>query len=580
MSISWLALLFAVLASGAQCTSRLAKERELTSQVYSEGLAFITHEMFTDTFAACCSYHALRMANFLTHPSLNAIQAFLIIGNVLSYNMNPGVSYIFLGLTMRMAFSIGLQADPHRFPASEQYLRGRIWWALAWQDSHFAVSYDRPTSSVFCTPPIPYRKSSTPGHRSYAESMFRIIKLTQEIIRERVLNPRTTMTWATIQAYKDEVARIVSDGGPYLRDRSKCQYLTQHLERLALKLHSSYITSELCRPALNQPAISPNYDTPRSSSATPAHSPHPGGNARRKSSHASTRSPTTSTISPDASLPAQLRRECVVNLQNTIESFVELHSLSECAARSWIGLQRAISAAFLLGTLPDIHQDPRMHTLLRDLERVISQRTVEDPAFTELSTTGPGSPQRARRTSSADQVPLAESPHWARSMAKSLQALGKMNKALNAGAGMSQCHGAETVGVNVIQPRPENQNFVPPRQVPQSSPTYSHPTGAGQIHSLGPPTSSPLTAGPGAMVKNGTAGPVSIAGGLAMPTASTVAASAPHANAPFPNLKSETFSPAAGLSAITPDSTSSSSEWNYGNMTERALEFVSPALWG
>lgn len=36
VSLSWLALVFAVLASGAQCTDQPAKERELTSQVYSE----------------------------------------------------------------------------------------------------------------------------------------------------------------------------------------------------------------------------------------------------------------------------------------------------------------------------------------------------------------------------------------------------------------------------------------------------------------------------------------------------------------------------------------------------------------
>lgn len=44
VSMPWLALLFAVLASGAQSTSRTAKERELTSQVYSK---FTEHNVFT-----------------------------------------------------------------------------------------------------------------------------------------------------------------------------------------------------------------------------------------------------------------------------------------------------------------------------------------------------------------------------------------------------------------------------------------------------------------------------------------------------------------------------------------------------
>src|SRR5271156_297533 len=123
------------------------------------------------TLVVCCSYQALRMANFLTHPSLDAIQAFLIIGNVLSYNMNPGVAYILIGLTMRMAFSLGLQTDSHQFRDTDQYFRRRVWWALAWQDSHFSMSYDRPSSSALYGPEIPYR-TPKPGFRSYAESMF------------------------------------------------------------------------------------------------------------------------------------------------------------------------------------------------------------------------------------------------------------------------------------------------------------------------------------------------------------------------------------------------------------------------
>ena len=43
VSVSWLALLFAVLASGAQSTNRPAKERELTSQVYSMSSNTPTH---------------------------------------------------------------------------------------------------------------------------------------------------------------------------------------------------------------------------------------------------------------------------------------------------------------------------------------------------------------------------------------------------------------------------------------------------------------------------------------------------------------------------------------------------------
>jgi hypothetical protein len=48
-SFTWIALLFAVLASGAQSSAMSRKERELTSQVYSKSLAIHTRTKLTDS---------------------------------------------------------------------------------------------------------------------------------------------------------------------------------------------------------------------------------------------------------------------------------------------------------------------------------------------------------------------------------------------------------------------------------------------------------------------------------------------------------------------------------------------------
>ncbi|KAK4943698.1 hypothetical protein LTR10_016795 [Elasticomyces elasticus] len=511
VSLAWLSLVFAVFASGSQCADRPAKERELTSQVY-----------------ICCSYQALRMANFLTHPCLETIEASLIIGNVLSYNMNPGVAYIFLGMTLRMAFSIGLQINSNHFTEAEKWTRRRIWWALAWQDSHFAVSYDRPTSSVLCIPDIPYGKYSSPGDRSYAESMFAIIRLTQEIVRERLLRPRSYMTWETIRKYTDEIANIVAQGADHLRDRNKCYRTTQQLERLALKLHSSYIISELCRPALKEPSSSSGEGV-NASSLTPSQSP--GG--RRKSSHPH-QSPHSPTL--DSAIRAQLRRDCVQALEAVVTVYVELHSISRFAARSWIGIQRAISAAFLLGTLPDTGSDQQRLSLLRELEQVITQRTTEDPTFDLQPQDGPSQ----RRLSATEPPPLADSPHWVRSMSKSLNALGKLNATLNGSKSAAK------------YPYLQNSNG----QANPSGVFMNMGSNPGQSQAQ----SNPRSAFPGVA-----------------------------------NLKQEPFSPALatsgilsgnsgmsggmGLGPITPDSTGSS-DWNFGNLHERAAEFVQAPLWG
>jgi Fungal specific transcription factor domain len=456
----------------------------------------------------------------MSQPSLETIQCFLIIGNVLSYNMNPGVAYILLGMALRMAFTLGLQTDSHQFSGPQQYLRRRVWWALAWQDSHFSMSYDRPSSSALYGPEIPYRRTSKPGFRSYAESMFRIIQLTQEIIKGRMIKPDANLTWGAIRSYKEEITRIVAEGAPHLRERNNCTSKTQHLERVALKLHSSYITSELCRPALKE---QDTCETDERRSSLPTSVSH----SQRSQNHSM--SPTQTAAATLESLTTQLRRECIANLVLTIDAYLEAHSISQHAARSWIGIQRAISAAFLLGITQESHYDQQIRNLLRNLEMVISEKTKMDSNF--FDPTGFQSPPVAHAPTntygdvdggsqgrfnsltgapglgdSTNEAIPPKSPRWPRPMNQSLKALSKLNGAL-------------------ATPRPGSVTHLPPAFPPSAM-------------------------NPGSVVG-------------------------------MDQLWSGQFSPGnpALVMPATPES-SGSGEWNYGNLGERAAEYVQPALWG
>lgn len=518
VSLPWLALLFAVLASGSQSTGRPAKERELTSQVY-----------------ICCSYQALRMSNFLTHPSLETIEALLIIGNALSYNMNPGVSYIILGMTLRSAFSMGLHVQSKEFSEHETYLRSRIWWALAWQDSHFSVSYDRPSSSMLCTPDVPHTKHSTPGTRSYVESMSSIISLTQEILRERSMNNKSPTSWASITKYKDEVHRIWEDAQLMLRTRTKCVAMTDHLERLALQLHCSYMISEICRPALKE---DPN-PTPTSHSVG-----LPGKQASLVSPGASGRKSSVSSGSPNSTsgdplLTYQLRAECIKHLEKCVDTYIELRSINKFAARSWIGIQRSISAAFLLGVLPETRQEPRIIKLLTELEQGIAQSAFEDTGFAgdrdQKSPTRSGT-MRLSMTDAASK----DSPVWVRSMTKSLNALSNLNAALASDRkGQSNQHFSAS-------------KSCPPNPHAQAAAMYNtsiiSPGGRHHVTNL------PINPQQYPNVYNTIGRPVP---GMAL-----------HAGHPMP----------PNMGPYMADNNGDS--WNYGNMRERALEHVHPGIWG
>ncbi|KAL2816193.1 hypothetical protein BDW59DRAFT_153419 [Aspergillus cavernicola] len=390
MSIAYLGLLFAVLASGCQLSDRPGKERELTSQVY-----------------VCCSYQCLRMTNFLSQPTIDAIQTLLVIGNVLAYNMNPGISYVLLGMTLRMGLALGLHVESRHFSSAERYRRRHVWWSMAWQDSHFSLSYDRPSTTAVSQPEIAYQEGSIAGNLSYFESLCRVISLALEVVRMRMLSPHSQMSWKTIQTYKEQIQRIIIEARPYLRNPSYCTTSTARLECAVLKLHSSYFSSELCRPALK--------------SSADLHDP----------------------------VTARMRADCLDNLMITVEAYVEMHAVSSHASRSWITLQRAISSIFLLAVTEESKSNAHFWTLLHRLKSIISEHanaefdygastdsstapTDRSPSFSTLlgmnfnPATSP-----AALSSPAAALAADTQTQWAKPLTKTLRALEKLEAAFH-----------------------------------------------------------------------------------------------------------------------------------------------------
>ncbi|KAJ5182506.1 hypothetical protein N7492_000122 [Penicillium capsulatum] len=391
VSIAYLGLLFAVLASGCQSSDLGSKERELTSQVY-----------------VCCSYQCLRMTNFLSQPTIEAIQTLLVIGNVLSYNMNPGISYVLLGMTLRMGLALGLHVESRNFSPLERYRRRHVWWSMAWQDSHFSLSYDRPSTTAVSQPDIAYREGSRAGDLTYFETLCRVISLALEVVRIRMLSPHAQISFESIQEYKERIQNIMVEAKPHLRHAKYCTSSKDHLERVVLKLHSSYFASELCRPALKPSAEGTDAGA------------------------------------------ASMRGDCVSNLMTTVEAYIEMHNISSHAARSWIALQRAISSAFLLAVIEEAKSDANVWNLLRQLEGIIAQRASTERAYDTSDVTGGpnGSDASSQAMGTYDPItgatnppgtvpppvdptsPAAAAPdtqtQWAKSLAKTHRALQKL----------------------------------------------------------------------------------------------------------------------------------------------------------
>jgi hypothetical protein len=52
----------------------------------------------TDASVVCCAYECLRLVNYLSRSTLPDIQNLLVLGNVISNNMDAGVAWSLLGI--------------------------------------------------------------------------------------------------------------------------------------------------------------------------------------------------------------------------------------------------------------------------------------------------------------------------------------------------------------------------------------------------------------------------------------------------------------------------------------------------
>lgn len=204
---------------------------------------------------------------------------------------------------------------------------------MAFQNSHFSLAYDRPSITMVSQPEIPFEPKSMPGHRSYFETLCRIVSSALELLRSRMYPESSHSQVHEIREYKHQIQRMLVEATPHLRYRENCKSLADHIERTELRLHSSYLLSALCRVSLD---------------------PHAHLDDHRR---------------------AVIREDCISSLMNTIDAFVELHEINSHCSRSWISLQRSIASAFLLVANDDC---PQTWQLIDRLEMVLADHVYAD----------------------------------------------------------------------------------------------------------------------------------------------------------------------------------------------------------
>ena len=186
--------------------------------------------------------------------------------------------------------------------------------------------------------PIPASSESPDGNYAYLEMMYHLI----DIISRR-LNPDVAVapSYEQIVQNCDAVETLRLKALPHMRHKEQCRTALDRLQYFAIRLHTSFVISVACRPALKRDC---------------------GMDPQRK---------------------RELADRCRDNLTETVRMFLAMHQLSVIPTRSWAFTYHGLSSALLLGILCDTKADPEIRQLQGDLIAALSATAAKEASSPE-----------------------------------------------------------------------------------------------------------------------------------------------------------------------------------------------------
>lgn len=184
--------------------------------------------------------------------------------------------------------------------------------------------------------PIPVSPSAESNGLTYLEAMYHLC----QIINRR-LNPDATAEATFVQILDNCQAteRLREKVIPQIRSKEACKTAVDRLQHFAIRLHTCFVVSVCCRPALKR-----------------------GGES-------------------DALEPSErkvLSAKFRDNLTETVRMFLAMHQLSVIPTRSWAFTYHGLSSAVLLGLLPETKSDPEIRQLQGDLISALSATAAKE----------------------------------------------------------------------------------------------------------------------------------------------------------------------------------------------------------
>lgn len=194
------------------------------------------------------------------------------------------------------------------------------------------------TNFACCKIPVRTDEAGGKSLYTYLETMYHLV----EIISRR-LNPDAvaSATYSKILESCEAVEQLRLRAAEHIQDKSKCKTALDRLQYYAIHLHTSFVISVACRPALR-----------RDCKMEPV---------QKK----------------------DLAERCKVNLTETVRMFLAMHQLSTLPTRSWAFTYHGLSSALLLGILPGSKSDPEVRQLQGDLIAALSATAAQEVSSPE-----------------------------------------------------------------------------------------------------------------------------------------------------------------------------------------------------
>ncbi len=176
---------------------------------------------------------------------------------------------------------------------------------------------------------------------SYTEAMYHLCRK----ILEGVNNDSNSQPdYDQIIAHSIDVENLREQVRPELRLKDSCKTVQDRLQHYAIRLHTSFVVSVLCRPAL------------------------------RRGQHAGI----------DPNQKRILADKCKQNLTETVRMYLKMHSLSVIPTRSWAFTYHGLSSAVLLGILGETKTNPEVRELQGNLISALSATAARENTSTGL----------------------------------------------------------------------------------------------------------------------------------------------------------------------------------------------------